>query len=226
MDKGIKTWPEDERPRERLIKNGAELLSDAQLLAIILRTGKERKSAVDIAMDILNRFEGLRRLADTTILELCSVEGIGPSKAAQIKAALEIGKRIMSQKLSSKITILNSKDIYHHYSPFFKNLKKERFKTILLDSKNNILRDIIISEGTLSYSVVHPREAFNPAIRDSASSVIFLHNHPSGDPSPSPEDVEVTKRLVSAGNIIGIKVLDHIIIGDGRYMSFADSGLI
>lgn len=226
QDRVIKNWPAEERPREKLIRRGAEGLSDGELLAIIMRIGNKRGSAVDIARELLTIFGGLGSLINLSMAELCSIEGIGPAKAAQIKAALELGRRTLSEPLSTEIKVVSGKAIYSHYYPYLKNLKKEIFKVILLDGKNKIIRDVTVSEGGLNLNIVHPREVFNPAIRDSALSIIALHNHPSGDPTPSLEDIELTKRLVSAGNILGIRLLDHIIIGDGRFVSLLDKGVI
>jgi len=232
----IKDWPEDERPRERLIKYGAESLSDAQLLAIILRIGDKTsgKSAVDLARTLISKFVDFRSMDSLSISELCSakdinekpIKGIGTAKAAQIKAAFEIGKRMLSSGNGLRKGFTCSDDVVNHYIPLMKNLKKEIFKTVLLDSKNKILRDVTISEGSLTASIVHPREVFNPAIKESAAAVILVHNHPSGDPSPSREDVEITQRLVKSSEIVGIRVLDHIIIGDGRHFSFLDKKMI
>jgi DNA repair protein RadC len=227
----IKDWPEDERPRERLKKYGAESLSDAQLLAIILRTGDKTsgRSAVDLAMALIGKFGDFRSMDTLSILELRSVKdikGIGDAKAAQIKAAFEIGRRMLSGGSVSKILFRSSEDVVNYYIPLMKNLKKEIFKAVLLNNKNKIIRDVNVSEGILTASLVHPREVFNPAIKESAASIILVHNHPSGDPSPSQEDIEITQRLVKSGEIVGIKVLDHIIIGDGRHFSFLDKKMI
>lgn len=225
----INKWPEDERPRERLLKAGPEHLSAAQLLAIVLRTGSEGKSALELAMELIQHYGDLRSVGVATVHELCSIKGIGPAKAAQIKAAMEIGKRASSYPLSRKVRILSSRDVYdvyRHYVPYYRGLKKEIFRLLMLDGKNRIFADYLVSEGCLTSSIVHPREVYIQAIRNSAASVIFLHNHPSGDPSPSPEDVDITKRLVAAGELIGIKVLDHIIMGEREYVSFADKGLL
>ncbi len=222
-------WPEDEKPLGRLLKNGPEHLSPAQLLAIVLYTGSNGKSALDIGIEILAQFGDLRGITGATIHELCSIKGIGLARSAQIKATLEIGKRVASYPLSKKRRILSSKDIYdvyRHFLPHFRDLKKEVFKLLMLDGKNRIFSDYLVSEGCLTSSIVHPREVYIQEIKNSAASVIFIHNHPSGDPSPSPEDIELTKRLVAGGELIGIKVLDHIIMGDGEYVSFADKGLL
>ncbi len=226
---GINHWPEDERPRERLIKEGEDHLSTAHLLAVVLRTGSAGKSAVELAMEILQHYGDLKALAGATIHELCSIKGVGLAKAAQIKASLEIGKRAAAFPLGKKRRILSSRDVYdvsRHYIQYFHGLKKEVFRLLMLDGKNRIFADYTVSEGCLTSSIVHPREVYIQAIKNSAASVIFLHNHPSGDPSPSPEDIEITKRLVAAGDLLGIKVLDHVILGDGGFLSFADKGLL
>jgi DNA repair protein RadC len=154
------------------------------------------------------------------------MKGIGPAKATQVMAALEIGKRFATEGKGPQTTIRTSSDVADFYFPMMRDLKKEVFKCVLLDGKNRILKDVTISEGSLTASVVHPREVFNPAVRESAAAVLFVHNHPSGDPTPSEEDIEVTKQLVEAGKILGIRVLDHVIIGDGRSVSFVDMGMI
>ncbi len=222
----IKDWPAGERPRERLIKEGPQGLSDAQLLAILLRTGTDQENAVQLAMGLLEQFHELTNFSNLSIKELCSIRGIGPAKAAQLKAAFELGRRSLAPPVSQKTKITSSQDIYRHFSSTFRSLKKEIFKIVLLDQKNKIIRDVLVSEGSLTLTVVHPREVFNPAVRDSAASVIFLHNHPSGDPTPSTEDKELTRRLVAAGDLMGIQVLDHLIIGENHYFSFSDAGYI
>lgn len=222
----IKEWPEGERPRERLLSEGPHALSDAQLLAILLRTGSDQKNAVQLAIHLLDRFQALANLASLSVSELCSIRGIGTAKAAQLKAALELGRRSLAPSLSQRAKLISSQDVFNHFFPLLKHVKKEVFKIILLDQKNKVIRDVTVSEGSLTLTVVHPREVFNPAVRDSAASVIFLHNHPSGDPTPSPEDKEITRRLVAAGEVMGISVLDHVIIGDPDYFSFSDAGCL
>ncbi len=224
FSKAISRWPESERPRERLLREGPESLSDAQLLAILLRVGRKDTSAVQVGMDLLHRLGGLQGLSNRGLEELCAVPGIGPAKAAQIKAGIEFGKRVLSTPLVSGTRIGASRDLFQHYYPLVRDLRREVFKAVLLDAKHAIIRDLTVSEGSLTLSVVHPREAFNQAVRESAAAVIFLHNHPSGDPRPSAEDRALTARLVAAGEILGIQVLDHVIIGDGTYVSFADEG--
>jgi len=224
--KGVKNWPERERPRERLIKYGADTLSNAQLLAIILRTGSGEEGVLDLSIGLLNRFKGLRDIESASVADLLSVKGLGIAKVAQIKAAFELGKRLMSESIEDRPLFSTALAVYSYFAPRMKNLKKEVFSCLLLDSKNRFLREVRVSEGTLNRSLIHPREAFREAIREAAQSVIFIHNHPSGDPSPSKDDIAVTERLKNAGEIIGIDVLDHIIIGDGRFVSIKELNLL
>jgi DNA repair protein RadC len=221
---GITQWPETERPRERLLSQGPHVLTDAQLLAIVLRVGRHGSSAVQVGMDILDRLGGVAGLAQCGIEELCAISGVGEAKAAQLKAALELGKRALAGPLVKGRKITSSRDLFTHYHPTLRDLRHEVFKVVLLDAKHAIMRDAMVSEGSLTLSIVHPREVFTLAVKESAAAVIFLHNHPSGDPTPSQEDRILTARLVSAGEVLGIRVLDHLIVGDGRYVSFADQG--
>jgi DNA repair protein RadC len=225
----IKDWPENERPRERLLQFGESSLSDAQLLAIVLRTGDRSSgaTAVDLARTLLATFDdNLEALSMATVAELCQAPGIGMAKACEIKAAFEIGRRFLARLGGPLVQFRSSKDVANYYMPLLASNKREQFQVILLDRKNRVMRDVMVSQGSLTASVVHPREVFNPAIRDSAAAVIFVHNHPSGDPQPSQEDHTLTKRLVDAGHLLGIQVLDHIIVGRDTYMSFADEGLL
>jgi len=199
-------------------------LSDAQLLGILLRVGREDASAVQVGMDLLGRLGGIQGLIQASTEELCQVAGIGPAKAAQLKAAVEVGKRAAAAPLSTGTQVHSSADLFGHYHARLRDVRHEVFAAVLLDAKHCVIRDLTISEGSLTLSIVHPREVFLPAVRASAAAVIFLHNHPSGDPTPSQEDRVLTARLVSAGRLLGIQVLDHLIIGDGRYVSFADQG--
>lgn len=224
--KSIKDWPEEERPRERLLSMGASNLSSAQLLAIILRTGGGGKSAIDLAMEMIDSFKSMKNMESASIKELASFKGIGNAKAAQIKAAFELGRRFFMERNVKGPVFSSSRDVYSYYYPIVKDLKKEVLFCAMLDAKNRIFRDYRISEGTLTNSLIHPREAFKNAIKESAASVIFIHNHPSGDPAPSREDIAITERLVQTGEIVGIKVLDHVIIGDSRHTSLMDDGYI
>lgn len=222
----VKDWPENERPRERLIKYGAESLSDAQLLAIILRTGSGEKGVMGLSISLLDAFKTLRNIDAASISELSSMKGIGTAKIAQIKAAFELGKRLMGEPYDGKPVFSSSHSIFSYFAPRFKTLKKEFFIGVLLDAKNRLIRECKVSEGTLTNSLIHPREAFREAVKESAASIIFVHNHPSGDPTPSRDDIAITERLKSAGDIIGINVLDHVIIGDGKYVSLKDRGVL
>jgi len=226
----IKTWPEDERPRERLIKFGPEYLSNAELLAVIIGTGinngKYKQTAIDLAKTLILKFDGFKNLLSTSFNELVSINGMGASKAAKIIAILELGKRAISLQNGNNIKFKCSEEVANYYIPLMKDLKKEQFKVILLDVKNKIIKDILISQGSLTASIVHPREVLKPAIQASAASVIFIHNHPSGDPEPSIDDIEITNRLSKSCSILGINLLDHIIIAENGYYSFKQKELI
>lgn len=223
----IKGWPEDERPREKLLKRGAGALSDAELLALVLRTGDAAagKSAIDLGRELLERFGGgLRMLAQADTAELRQVKGLGLAKAASIKAAFTLASRFQARPLVSLDKFSSPSQVFEYFHHELRDARKEQFLALLLDGKNRITRKVMVSEGSLNQSIVHPREVFSQAVRESAAAVIFVHNHPSGDPAPSREDIEVTRRLREAGDILGIKVLDHVIIGDGCYYSFTESG--
>lgn len=225
----IKDWPEDERPRERLLQFGESTLSDAQLFAILLRTGDHasQSTAVDVARNVLALFDNdLAAMSAATIKELCQAPGIGPAKACEIKAAFEIGRRLLARHEGPLVQVSSSRDVANYYMPLFVGKKREEFQVLLLDRKNRVMKGMMISQGSLTASIVHPREVFNPAIRESAAAIICVHNHPSGDPQPSQEDRVLTKRLAEAGQLLGIQVLDHVIVGRDAYMSFADEGLL
>ena len=225
--KSIKEWPEDERPRERLLKFGADGLSTAELLAIILRTGGKDKSAIELAREVLMHFSSLKDIEGAAVAEFGDIKGIGDAKTAQLKAAFELGRRLFRSEKDTALqnpSFKNSREVYQYYRPRFYGLKKERFLCALLDTKNRVFKETIVSEGTLTSSLVHPREVFRNAIKEAAASVLFVHNHPSGDPDPSREDINITKRLVETGKVIGINVLDHIVISDGKYLSLMEKG--
>ncbi|RKD27979.1 DNA replication and repair protein RadC [Caminicella sporogenes DSM 14501] len=223
----IKEMPESERPREKMILYGPSSLSNSELLAILIRTGSREHSALELANIILSQDEkGIRFLADCTIEELSQIKGIGCSKACQILAAVELGSRISKSLIDFRVSIKSPKDVVDFFIEDMKFLNKEHFKIVLLNTKNEIITYETISIGSLNASIVHPREVFNRAIKKNAASVILLHNHPSGNPNPSREDINITKRLVNAGKIIGIEVLDHIIIGDGNYYSMKENMMI
>jgi DNA repair protein RadC len=222
----IKDWPAAERPREKLLARGAETLSDAELLALIIRNGDagSGSSAVDLARGLLSRFSGLRQLASAGIAELCRQPGIGPAKAAEIQALFQIAKRFADQRLLPGQPYQCANDAFLHFHERLCDYRKEVFLALLLDSKNRLIREVQISEGSLNASIVHPREVFAPVLRESAAAVLFVHNHPSGDPTPSREDLDITARLREVGELMGVRVLDHIIIGNGAYVSLAERG--
>jgi DNA repair protein RadC len=227
-DQTIKNWPQADRPREKLLSQGAQSLSDTELLAIILRNGNAStgESAIDHARLLINQFGGLKGIDEAATSEIAEVKGIGPAKIAQLKACLEIGKRIGSQRWETGQPLHSAEDVYRHFKENLGREKRELFYVVLLNNKNRKIREVKVSEGSLTASLVHPREVYNPVIRESAASVIFVHNHPSGDPAPSAEDIDITKRLKQVGEVMGVRVLDHVVIGHDRYFSFNDRGML
>jgi DNA repair protein RadC len=207
-----------------MCRSGSAALSDAELLALILRTGDFAAglSAIDLGRELISEFRDLRGLSSATVTEICRVKGVGLAKASSIKAALELGSRCGSSSILEAERFSSSVQVFEHYRYRFRDQKKEHVLSLLLDGKNRVIREERVSEGSLNQSIVHPREVFNPAVRESAAAIIIVHNHPTGDPSPSREDLEITRRLKEAGDLLGIRLLDHIIIGDGTFFSFAD----
>jgi len=222
----IKSIPVDDRPQEKLLKYGANNLSNSELIAVILRTGSKDENVVKLAQRILSQDEkGLRNIAEGSVEKFKSYKGINDAKSAQLMAVAEISKRISTLKIE-KIKISSPSDAAVVMMEEMRYYKKEYFKIILLDTKNNIKKVSEISVGSLNSSIVHPREVFSEAVVNSASSIILVHNHPSGESEPSNEDINLTNRLDECGKILGIKVLDHIIIGDGVFYSFKEEGLL
>jgi DNA repair protein RadC len=221
----ISEWPVGERPREILERKGAAALSDAQLLSVILRTGCTRPpaSALSLGRSLLRDYPSVADIDRATFFELTEVGGIGHAKAASIKASLEFGRRLLSGKGSSPPRFGNSRDVARYFRPTLLNLMKEVFIAALVNGRHELIREITVSVGCLTSSIVHPREVFQPAVREGAAAVLFVHNHPSGDPTPSGEDRMLTERLVEAGKILGIKVLDHVIVARGGFVSLLDS---
>ncbi|MDD2189938.1 MAG: DNA repair protein RadC [Eubacteriales bacterium] len=223
----IKELPSEERPREKLIQYGAGALSNAELLAILIGTGTREASALMLANRVLAfEGEGISYLTSCQPDELTEIPGIGQAKSCQIIAAIELGKRIATKPRTKKINIKSPDEVADLFLEEMRYLKKEYFKVLLLNTKNEIIMIENISVGSLNSSVVHPREVFCTAIKKSACSMIAVHNHPSGNPTPSQADIDITKRLVEAGELLGIKVLDHLIIGDGTYTSLKEMMLI
>jgi len=220
----IKDLPVEERPRERMILFGPESMSNAELLAIILRTGSNGVPVQRLSEQVLSKFDGLHGLLNSTLEEITSIKGIGSAKAVQIMAAIELGRRIARHKRGNTYTIKTPADVADYLMDELRHLKQEVFVSLYLNTKNQIIGYERITMGSLNSSIVHPREIFKGALKRSSAAIICVHNHPSGDPSPSREDIEVTKRLVNAGQILGIEVLDHVIIGDNTYYSLKEKG--
>jgi len=222
----IKDLPTDERPRERLVKYGPEALSNAELLAIILRVGTAEYSAIGLAEHMLSKFGGLKGIAAASVEDLSTIKGLGTAKGTQVKAMVELGKRLAASVGPSRPSIRCPQDAVDLLMPELRDQPQEHFKGIFLNNKNEVLKIRTITVGSLNASVVTPREVFREAISCNSASVIVAHNHPSGDPTPSKEDIDVAKRLVQAGEYVGIEVLDHVVIGDGRWISLKERGLM
>jgi DNA repair protein RadC len=222
----MESWPEDDRPRERLYANGPAALADAELLALQLGSGLRGRSAVDVARDVLATYGSLAEIASREVAELAEVRGIGPVKAARLVAAFEMTRRLRARTPGQRVILSGPEEVYAAFAPLMEDLKREVFRIALLDAQNGLLRDRIVSEGTLSASLVHPREVFKPAILESAASVILLHNHPSGDPTPSREDVRLTRQLADCARLLDLRIHDHVIIGRGKFVSFAQKGIL
>lgn len=217
---------EADRPRERLARVGAEALKDAELLAILFRSGTQKVNAVTLAEQVLRQFETLQRLSRASLEELQQVKGIGRVKAIEIKAAMELGKRLAVYKRPQAIRIQNAEDVKELLMPELRAYETERFICVQVNTKNVVLKWDVISQGGMDGTAAMPRDVFRQALRDGASGIIVAHNHPSGDPEPSPSDVEVTRRLAQAADLVGIRFLDHVILGDGRFVSLKERGLI
>lgn len=224
----IKEWPEDERPREKLVKHGAASLSDSELLAILINTGSGKKSAVDLAKTLLREYKSLRALSGLSVADLKQrkFKGIGKVKAIILAAAFEIARRLASTAREDHAPIRTPEDVAKRYVPQLRDLQQEVFMVLCLSSSNKIIQERAITKGLLNSSLTHPREVFREAILENAASIILLHNHPSGNLEPSREDIQITKQLVDAGKIIGISVQDHIIVGGDGFTSMMERGLM
>jgi DNA repair protein RadC len=228
----INEWDEDDRPREKLLRRGASVLSDAELLALIIGSGTRTKdgpvSAVGLGKAMGSAFGSLFDLAQRPLKELTRTDGVGPAKAAKLAAAFEIGRRMESQREggSERIQVTCPRDVAAHYGPLLRDRKQEVFKVVTLNTANVVTGDYDVSEGGLASSIVEPRAVFQPALLDSAAAVICLHNHPSGNPEPSREDVRITRQLAEAGKMMGIPVHDHLIIAGTEHTSLAERGVL
>lgn len=222
----IMDLPENERPQERLIRYGAEVLSNSELLAVILRTGTKKQNVINLSSFLLKERGGLNGLINSTYEELKEIDGIGIVKAAEIMALAEISKRFRSFKSGEDYRISSPKDAADYVMDEMKYLQKEHLRVIMLNTKNMVICSKDVSMGSLNSSIVHPREIYTEAIKRCSASIIICHNHPSGDPTPSLEDINITKRLAECGKIIGIELIDHIVIGDGTYISLKEKGVL
>ncbi|MCA9933783.1 MAG: DNA repair protein RadC [Anaerolineales bacterium] len=221
----IRDMAEENRPRERLMRVGAQAVSTAELLAIILRTGVGGENVLRLAERLLSEFRDLPGLARATVAELTRVKGIGPAKAVEMKAALEVGRRLMASAPQEKPRVTSPADAANLLMSEMMFLEQEHLRLILLDTRNGVLSIPTIYKGSLNTSVVRIGELFRAALRENAAAFIVVHNHPSGDPSPSPEDVAVTRQIAQAGKLLDISLLDHIVIGHQRYVSLKERGL-
>jgi DNA repair protein RadC len=222
----IRDFPEDERPRERFKKHGPQSLSNHELIAILLRTGTKEESVLQLSNRLLTQFEGLRLLKSATLEEMTEIKGIGQTKAIQILAAVELGRRVSNLAFNERYVIRSPEDGANYMMNDMRFLSQEHFVCLYLNTKNQVIHKQTIFIGSLNASIVHPREVFREALKRSAASLIALHNHPSGSPEPSREDIEVTKRLAECGKIIGVDLLDHLIIGDNKFVSLKEKGYL
>jgi DNA repair protein RadC len=223
----IKDWSDDEKPRERLMARGPSSLTNAELLAILISSGTKGFSALDIAKQLLiNNDNKLSLIVSRDYSEFKKFLGLGPARSVTLCAAFELAKRIYDEPVLDKKKVMKPDDVVEHYIAKFRNAMTENFIVVLLNAANQVFREVMVSQGILSSTIVHPREVFRIAIVERASTIILIHNHPSGQKEPSKDDIEITKQLVAAGNNIGIKVMDHIIIAGDTYYSFSRRGLI
>jgi len=222
----MEQWPAGDRPRERLYASGADALADAELLALQLGSGRPGQTAVDVAREMLAAYGSLAGVAAREIVELARRPGVGRAKAARLASAFELTRRLRARAPGVRVVLSSPAEVYAAFGPLMEDLRREVFRIALLDAQNGLLRDVVISEGTLSASLVHPREVFKPAILESAASIILLHNHPSGDPTPSREDLRLTRQLVECSRLMDLSIRDHVVVGRGRYVSFAERGMI
>jgi DNA repair protein RadC len=222
----LRDLPSDDRPRERMLKGGPSALSNAELLAILLRTGTQAESVVALAQRVLQEAGSLRGLSDVSVEQLTGIRGIGEAKAMQLQAGIELGRRMARSVMEDRVKIRSPQDVASLLKEELRYLQKEHFIVLFLNTKNFVIGQETLSMGSLNASIVHPREVFRAAIKRSSASIVCAHNHPSGDPTPSAEDIELTQRLVEAGKLIGIEVLDHLVIGDSGFVSLKEKGYL
>lgn len=222
----LEQWPTSERPRERLYHSGADALADAELLALQLGSGRRGRNAVDVAREMLAAYGSLSGVASRELAELARLPGVGRAKAARLASAFELTRRLRARTPGARTSLGSPAEVHAAFGPLMEDLPREVFRVALLDAQNGLLRDVIVSEGTLSASLVHPREVFKPALLEPAASLILLHNHPSGDPTPSREDLKLTRQLVECARMLELRINDHVVIGRGRYVSLAEKGMI
>lgn len=221
----VKELPPGERPRERLIEKGADALAANELLAVLLGSGTKGNSVMQLSQEILSEFGGLKAVSEATLEELQKIKGLGQAKAIQLKAALTLGKRAYGNRYRSRYKIQTPSHAYNYVKDDFLGEKREHLVVILLDIKGYVIKKHVVSIGILSNTLIHPREVFYPAIRHQSASLVLVHNHPSGDPTPSKEDLSVTESLIEAGKLMGIPIQDHIIIGDKGFVSLREVGI-
>lgn len=222
----LKELPADSRPRERLLRYGPGALSDTEVVALILRTGTKEETALDLGARVITALGGLPGLARARVGEIMDLRGIGESKAISLKAAIELGARAVSFSAESRAEIRSAQDAARLLIPRLSHLDREQFVTVLLDTKSRVLDVVTVFVGTLDRVLFHPREVFKEALVRSCAGLLLAHNHPSGDPAPSPEDIEITHRAQEAGRVLGVNVVDHVIIGDNRYVSLRQLGFL
>ncbi len=224
----VKELPVSERPYEKCEQYGASVLSDAELLAVILRTGTKQQRAIDLAVNILNystAYPGLKGLNYLTMTQLMKIKGIGRVKAIELLCLTELTRRMTKDTLRESLKLTTPQSVAQYYMQDMRHLTREQVLLLMMDSKNKLIKNMIISEGTVNTSLMPTREVFIHAVKHEAVNIILLHNHPSGDPTPSAEDIRVTKKIAEAGNLIGISLMDHLIIGDNKYISLKEQGL-
>lgn len=221
----IRDLPQDQRPRERMLAHGPQALSTSELLALLLRSGTAQESVIRMAERVLAEFGSLKGIASASVHDLSRVKGIGPAKAAELAAAVELGKRLAAFVDGARPVIRSPEDLANLVAPEMRYLRQEQFRVLMLDARNQVLRTRVATQGNLTSSIVDCREVFREAIAANCAAVAVCHNHPSGDPSPSPEDLAVTRRLAEAGKLLGVELVDHLIIGDGRWVSLKAQGV-